>query len=217
MKAILFDLDGTLIDSSEGITKSVQYSLDFFGIHETDLDKLRVFIGPPLKFSYPKHYGFEGDSLREVIAKYRERYTQIGLFECTLYPGVRECITRLKENGFKICLASSKPEVMCKTLLEHFEILDLFDEVAGASLDGKIDTKKQVLDELFRRLPDIATSEMVLVGDTIYDVEGARAAGIPTIAVDYGFGEVQDLKDAGAITILSSLGDVASYILSTYK
>ena len=151
MKAILFDLDGTLIDSSEGITKSTQYALAHYGIIENDLSKFYKFIGPPLVVSFKKYYDFPEEQAVEAVAVYRERYNKIGLFECSLYPGVRECIEKLKAQGYLIGMASSKPEVSCRRILEHFGILELFDDVVGATFDGRIDTKEEVLNEVMRR------------------------------------------------------------------
>lgn len=125
MNTILFDLDGTLIDSSEGIIKSVLYTLDFYGIEETDTTKLYQFIGPPLSESFEKFYGFSNKKAYDAVQKYRERYNKTGIFECKLYPGVEKCIRTLKEQGYRIGMASSKPEVSCKRILEHFGILPL--------------------------------------------------------------------------------------------
>ena len=113
MKAILFDLDGTLIDSSEGITKSAQYALAHYGIEETDLKKLYFLIGPPLTVTFQTHYGFSEKKAYEAVQVYRERYNKIGIFECSLFPGVETCIRQLKESGYMIGMASSKPEECC--------------------------------------------------------------------------------------------------------
>lgn len=208
MKAVLFDLDGTLIDSSEGITKSVQYTLDYYGIEEHDLKKLRCFIGPPLKLSFMNHYNFTEEKAIEAVAKYRERYQPIGIYECNLYPGVEQCIRELKKKGYLIGMASSKPEVSCRKILEHFNIIDLFDDVVGATFDGKIDTKEEVLNEVMRRWGHVDKSDMCLIGDTLFDVEGANQVGIKTVGVSFGFGDVSAMKEAGAVTICDSMVEV---------
>lgn len=205
MKAILFDLDGTLIDSSEGITKSTQYALAHYGIIENDLSKFYKFIGPPLVASFKKYYDFPEEQAVEAVAVYRERYNKIGLFECSLYPGVRECIEKLKAQGYLIGMASSKPEVSCRRILEHFGILELFDDVVGATFDGRIDTKEEVLNEVMRRWSDVPKDEMCLIGDTMFDVEGANQVGIRTVAVTFGFGNVQEMVEAGAVAVCEDM------------
>lgn len=205
MKAILFDLDGTLIDSSEGITKSTQYALAHYGIIENDLSKFYKFIGPPLVASFKKYYDFSEEQAVEAVAVYRERYNKIGLFECSLYPGVQECIEKLKAQGYLIGMASSKPEVSCRRILEHFGILELFDDVVGATFDGRIDTKEEVLNEVMRRWSDVPKDEMCLIGDTMFDVEGANQVGIRTVAVTFGFGDVEQMVKAGAVAICEDM------------
>lgn len=212
MRAVLFDMDGTLIDSSEGITKSVQCALKAFEIDEPDLDKLRIFIGPPLRDSFARHYGLSREQAEEAVRVYRERYNVTGIFECCLYPGVEECIRALREAGYLVGIASSKPEVSCKRILEHFGILELFDEVVGATMDGRIDTKEEVLRELMHRWHDIPQNEMCLVGDTIFDVEGANLIGIPCVAVSFGFGDVEEMRAAGAYAVCDALSDVVELV-----
>ncbi|MCI7105135.1 MAG: HAD hydrolase-like protein [Lachnobacterium sp.] len=212
MKAILFDLDGTLIDSSEGITKSTQYALAHYGIIENDLSKFYKFIGPPLVASFKKYYDFPEEQAVEAVAVYRERYNKIGLFECSLYPGVRECIEKLKAQGYLIGMASSKPEVSCCRILEHFGILELFDDVVGATFDGRIDTKEEVLNEVMRRWSDVPKDEMCLIGDTMFDVEGANQVGIRTVAVNFGFGNVQEMVEAGAVAVCDDMEELPEIV-----
>ncbi len=212
MKAILFDLDGTLIDSSEGITKSTQYALVHYGIIENDLSKFYKFIGPPLVASFKKYYDFPEEQAVEAVAVYRERYNKIGLFECSLYPGVRECIEKLKAQGYLIGMASSKPEVSCRRILEHFGILELFDDVVGATFDGRIDTKEEVLNEVMRRWSDVPKDEMCLIGDTMFDVEGANQVGIRTVAVTFGFGNVQEMVEAGAVAVCEDMAKLPEIV-----
>ena len=212
MKAILFDLDGTLIDSSEGITKSTQYALAHYGIIENDLSKFYKFIGPPLVASFKKYYDFPEEQAVEAVAVYRERYNKIGLFECSLYPGVRECIEKLKAQGYLIGMASSKPEVSCRRILEHFGILELFDDVVGATFDGRIDTKEEVLNEVMCRWSDVPKDEMCLIGDTMFDVEGANQVGIRTVAVNFGFGNVQEMVEAGAVAVCDDMEELPEIV-----
>ncbi|MGN0352670.1 MAG: HAD hydrolase-like protein [Roseburia sp.] len=212
MKAVLLDLDGTLINSEEGITKCVQYALRSFGIEENDLSKLRCFIGPPLDVMYKEKYGFTDEQAWEGTVKYRERFDVKGIFECELYEGVEEALIRLKELGYKVALASSKPEVACKRIIEHFGLTKYFDEIVGSTLDGSISSKGEVLEELYRRMPDVEKSEMCLVGDTKFDVLGAKEFGIDCIGVSYGFGTKEDLEAAGAVTVCVDLKEVLAYL-----
>ena len=212
MKAILFDLDGTVIDSSEGITKSVQYALESFGIQETDLTKLYPFIGPPVLDSFQKYYDFTQEMAEQAVVKYRERYHVTGCYESALFEGVEETLGKLKELGYQIGIASSKPEKFCKIILDYLGVLSLFDEVVGATEDGKINSKEQVLAEVFRRWEHIPKNEMCLVGDTIYDVEGANAHGIPCVGVSFGFGNVEKMKQAGAVAICDEFRQLLSII-----
>ncbi len=208
MRAVLFDLDGTLIDSSMGITKSVQYALKHLGIEETDVTKLYSFIGPPLFDSFQKQYQFSEEQAELAVKKYRERYNETGIYECSLYPRAAHCIRTLKGQGYLIGLASSKPEVFCKKILGHFGILDLFDEVVGATFDGKRSTKEQVLQEVFGRWKRIEKESMCLVGDTVFDVKGAKEVGIPCVVVTYGFGDLEEMKEAGADAICHSMDEL---------
>lgn len=208
MKAILFDLDGTLIDSSEGITKSAQYSLKHYGIDEPDLDRLKFFIGPPLVRTYSVYYGFSEEQAKEAVKVYRERYQAKGIYECKLYPGVEETLRELKNKGYFIGVASSKPEQSCKLILEYLGVMEYFDEVVGSTFDGKINTKEEVLNELFRRWSDIPKDEMCLIGDTIFDIEGANQVGIESIAVSFGFGDVDEMVKAGAKTVCDTMTEL---------
>lgn len=208
MKAVLFDLDGTISNSKEGITKCVQYALEHFGIVENDADKLEVFIGPPLVDSFKQFYGFSDAQAKEATAKYRERYTPIGIHETSMYPGTKECLTALKEQGYVIGMASSKPENFCRIVLEDFGILEYFDDVVGATMDGSIGTKEEVLEEVFRRWSHFGKDEICLVGDSIFDVEGANALGIPCIGVTYGFGNIEEMKEAGATAFVDHLEEL---------
>lgn len=205
MKAVLFDLDGTLVDSSEGILKCARYALKHYGMEETDAEKLKKFIGPPLSESFMKLYGFPREQAVEAVSVYRERYNRTGIFECSLYPGVEECLRALKEQGYLIGMASSKPEASCRKILEHFGLLEQFDDVVGATFDGRIETKEQVLREVLRRWETIPKDAMCLIGDTIFDIEGANLIGIPSIGVSFGFGDVRQMLDAGARMICDSM------------
>ncbi len=214
MKAILFDLDGTIINSEEGITKCVQYALKAYGVEEPDLKKLLCFIGPPLEPVFQERYGMTEEEAWNAVLKYRERFDEKGIFECCLYDGVAAVIRSLKQKGYVLALASSKPETACRRILEHFELLPYFDEVVGSTLDGSISTKEEVLEELGRRMEhmQITKEQMCLIGDTKYDAAGAKAFGIRCIGVSYGFGTREELLTAGAEAVFEQIGEVERYI-----
>lgn len=216
MKTVLFDLDGTLINSKPGITKCAQYALYSFGILEPDTDKLECFIGPPLVDSFQKYYGFSPEKAKEAVEKYRERYHKVGIYECELYPDVELVLKQLKEKGYRIAMASSKPEVSCKRIMEHFGLSGYFDEIVGATLDGRIDSKISVLREVLRRFGNADMSQYRLVGDTRFDVLGAKEAGIECIGVTYGFGSYEELQKNGAAAICGSMREVGDYIVEKF-
>lgn len=216
MKKVLFDLDGTLINSQEGITKGVQYALrEYLGIEEPDLESLRCFIGPPLALMFDQKYHVPAEKIEPTVAKYREYYDSIGMNQCELYPGVKEVLLRMHEKGYMIGLASSKPERNCVTILEHKGVAGYFDYIVGASIGPERREKVLVLEEAFRRMDVTDRSQIVLIGDTKYDAVGAVKAGIDCIGVTYGFGTREELFDAGAVAVFDTLEEVEAYLDET--
>ena len=202
---ILFDLDGTLSDPKQGICGSVQYALKSFGIEEPDIDRLEPFIGPPLRDSFMKYYGFTPEQAEEAVAKYRERFSVTGKYENTLYPGIAPLLHDLVRAGAKLAIASSKPTVYVEDILVHFGIRQYFDIVVGSELDGTRDRKEEVVDEALRQLDEkygAKPCEVVMVGDRCFDVEGAKAAGTRSVAVTYGYAQPGELEQAGADIIV---------------
>lgn len=202
---ILFDLDGTLSDPKQGICGSVQYALKSFGIEEPDIDRLESFIGPPLRDSFMKYYGFTPEQAEEAVAKYRERFSVTGKYENTLYPGIAPLLHDLVRAGAKLAIASSKPTVYVEDILVHFGIRQYFDIVVGSELDGTRDRKEEVVDEALRQLDEkygAKPCEVVMVGDRCFDVEGAKAAGTRSVAVTYGYAQPGELEQAGADIIV---------------
>ena len=219
IKAVLFDLDGTIINSEEGITKCVQYALKAYGIDEPDRTKLLCFIGPPLEPVFREKYGMTGEEAWQSVKKYRERFNEKGIFECCLYEHVKDVIINLKKRGYVVALASSKPEIACRRIIEHFKLTAYFDMIVGSALDGSISTKEEVLLELCRRLETgngeslkFASEELCLIGDTKYDAIGAKAVGIRCIGVSYGFGTKEELTAAGAEIVFDDIREVENYI-----
>ena len=195
---ILFDLDGTLTDSGEGITKSVKLALDHFGIPVESLNHLRYFVGPPLRDSFLKT-GVPADRIEEAIAIYRSRYTTVGKFENIPYPGIPEMLARLKELGYQLCVATSKPEKMAVEIMDKFDLSCYFDEICGATLDKSRDSKSAVIEYLLQKTG--SSQKAIMVGDTAFDVIGAAEHGIPTIGVFWGYGSADEMTASGAIAI----------------
>ena len=213
MTKVLFDLDGTLINSQEGITKGVQYALrEHLGIDEPDLESLRCFIGPPLALMFDQKYHVPAEEIEPTVSKYREYYDSVGMNECELYPGVTETLRHLHEKGYVIGLASSKPEISCVQILENQGVADYFDYIVGASIGPERREKVLVLEEAFRRMGVSDLSEVVLIGDTKYDAIGAVKAGIDCIGVTYGFGTREELFAAGAVAVFDTLKEVEAYL-----
>lgn len=213
MKKVLFDLDGTLINSQEGITKGVQYALrEQFGIIEPDLESLRCFIGPPLALMFDQKYQIPPEQIEPAVSSYRAYYDVKGMYECALYPGVRELLQHLREKGYVLGLASSKPEPSCEGILRHLDIAKYFDYIVGASLGPERREKALVLEEAFRRMQVRKLSDVVLIGDTKYDAIGAAKAGIACIGVTFGFGTREELLAAGAEAVFDTLAEVEEYL-----
>ena len=209
-KIILFDLDGTLTDSGEGITKCVKLALDHFRIPVESLDSLRYFVGPPLRDSFAKA-GVPEDKVEEAITVYRSRYTNVGLFENTPYPGIRELLEKLTAQGHRLLVATSKPEEMAVRVLKKFDLYRYFEKVCGATLDKNRDSKSAVIAYLLESAAN--TGSAIMVGDTAFDVIGAAEHGISTIGVAWGYGSVDEMKAAGAVAIANTPEDLLFLLL----
>lgn len=212
---LLFDLDGTLTDPKLGITTCVQYALRSFGIEEPNLDKLEPFIGPPLKDSFIQFYGFDEKQAEAAVDKYRERFQDIGLFENEIYPGIREMLRVLKKKGMHLAVASSKPTVFVERILEHFKIRKYFEVVVGSELDGRRVNKDEVVQEALSQLFSgglVERDKVYMIGDRKFDVEGARAQEVESIGVSYGYGSIEELKEAGADYIVRTVGELENLL-----
>ena len=204
-KAILFDLDGTLTDSGEGIINCASLALRHYGIPVPDRETMRVFVGPPLRDTFFK-FGVPEDKLDEAVEIYRSRYIPIGKFENTPYPGIYDLLARLKAEGHTLYVATSKPEQMSMDILNKFELTPYFDLLAGAKLDGSRDHKADVIAYLLQQTG--SDLEAIMVGDTVYDVVGAAAHGIPTVGVSWGYGSVAEMEAAGACGIAHTMDEL---------
>ncbi len=196
---ILFDLDGTLVDSGEGIMKCAQLALRHFHLPIPDPAQMRTFIGPPLRDSFIR-FGVTPDKADEAVAVYRSRYTTVGKFEGFPYPGIQELLARLRKEGFHLFVATSKPEDMSMEILTHFGLVSYFDYIAGATLDGTRSSKSSVIAHLLKTVGGM--DNVLMVGDTSFDVLGAAEHHIPTAGVTWGYGLREELERAGATAIV---------------
>ena len=209
MKTILFDLDGTLTDSGEGIINCALLALEHFGLPLPDRATMGAFVGPPLHETFIK-FGVPADKADEAVKVYRSRYIPTGMFENTPYPGVEELLKTLKAKGHKLLIATSKPEWMAVDILKHFDLAKYFDCICGATMDTSRTSKENVIAYL---LEQNGTAEnMVMVGDTQYDVIGAKMHKIPCIGVSWGYGSVEEVQEAGAVAIVNSMQELLVYL-----
>lgn len=211
-KAILFDLDGTLTESGEGITKSVQYALEKLGRPEPDLDKLRVFVGPPLLEQFMMYADLDEETARQAVTLYRERYSVTGLYENRPYPGVVDMLKELRQKGYILAVSSSKPEHFVQKVLDYFDLTQYFHEIVGSEMNGTRTKKSDVIEETLLRLNMQNRREQVLmVGDKEHDVFGAREAGLECIAVSYGYGTMEELEGSRPLKIVGSTKELLDF------
>ncbi|MGT2911297.1 HAD family hydrolase [Streptococcus cameli] len=207
-QTILFDLDGTLTDSSLGITNSVAYALEKMGITVPPKQNLLTFIGPPLAESFQANFGLSEETVREAIALYREYFAEKGIYENQLYPDVLQTLKTLKEEGKTIILATSKPEPFARIILDYFELSSYFDEIVGASLDGRLSEKGDVIREALHRATISEPATCLMVGDRKHDIIGAHTNHMNSVGVLYGFGSKEELQTAGATYLIQTLPDI---------
>ena len=208
---VFFDLDGTIIDSGEGVSNSVLYALEKFGINETRENALR-FIGPPLADSFKDFYGFDDEKATKGIEIYREYYREKGIFECYLYDGIRELLTKLKENGYKVVLCTSKPEEYAHRVLRFFEIFDLFDHACGATMDEKTRATKDEVMAYAIETSGAQREKTLMVGDRKFDISSACKFGLDSVGVTFGYGSKEELKSAGATYIADSAKEIENLL-----
>lgn len=211
-KYLLFDLDGTLTDPAEGITRAVSHALSHFGIHIEDRTTLYPFIGPPLKDSFRDFYGFSDAQIPIAEDKYREYFAEKGIFENKIYPGIKELLAGLKENGARILLATSKPDVFAERILEYFHIREFFDFVGGATMDGTRSAKKDVVRYTLASGGIKDPTEAVMIGDRRHDIEGARANGLDSVGVLWGYGDEEEFQKAGATYVAQNIKGLFSLL-----
>ena len=212
MKYILFDLDGTLTNPKIGITKSVQYALKAFHINEPDLDSLCKYIGPPLRKSFKEYHGLSESQAEDAIAKYREYFADTGIFENEVYDGMKELLEKLQKAGKILIVATSKPEIFARRILEHFGLDSYFTDICGDTMDSLRGSKEKVIRYALEKNHITDLSRAVMVGDRLHDIEGAKLAGIASIGVLYGFGSREELEKEGADIIAATVQDLYQII-----
>ncbi len=210
---ILFDLDGTLTDPSIGITNSVMYALRKFGIEPPDRSELYCCIGPPLVHSFKNLWGFDDEKAWLAVEYYREYFGEKGIFENEVYEGIPELLAALKQSGKKVYLATSKPEEYAVDILKHFDLYKYFDFIAANTMAEDRATKKEVLEYLKSNIPEVNGDNAVMIGDTFFDAEGARQAGLTAVCVLYGFGKKDELVAAGAGRVAVSVSELRKFLL----
>ncbi len=209
---ILFDFDGTVYDTVEGITKSARYALNRMGL-DAELEELRCFAGPPLLGMFMEKFGFDWDTADRATKLFRERYNPIGLYESRVFPGVRELVERLRAAGKRVGIATSKPLRLAEELLEREGMRELFDAVSGSGDQGQNNSKAEVLAAALRML-GAEKESAVLVGDTKWDVFGANELGLPCIGVGYGYAAPGELEAAGAVALAPDLAELEKLLLA---
>lgn len=212
-KYILFDLDGTLTDSADGILNSVEYALNKMGVNNMSRQELFKFVGPPLHVSFSTFCGFDEEESERAVEYYREYFRDKGIFENCVYDGVTELLSTLKTSGKKLVIATSKPEVFTLRILKHFDLIKYFDFVAGATLDGTRSAKADVISYALTGSNIVDKSEAIMVGDRNHDIIGAAQNGLKSIGVTYGYGGEEELKEAGADFLAATPGEILKLVM----
>ena len=210
-RAVLFDFDGTVFDTVEGITKSIQYALRKNG-RDAQLDELRCFAGPPLVDKFMEVYGVSRQEAEKLVTDFRERYKPTGIFESSPFPGIGRLLEDLRRDGYKIGIATSKPAEMAELLLARSGLRDLFDEVIGSGPGGINNEPKWRIVLSAMQACGADTDHTVLIGDTKYDVKGAEKCGIPCIGVRWGYAAEGELEQAGAVSIAEDMEELGEQI-----
>jgi len=212
LDTILFDLDGTLTDPKEGITKSIQYALESFGITDSDLDDLVKFIGPPIRPTFKEYYGFDDEKTEAAVEKFRERFLVKGIYENKLYTGIDTLLQRLYNEGKTLIVATSKPTIQAKVVLEHFNINKYFTFVSGSEMDGTRSDKAEVIKYALEQNHITDISNCIMIGDKKHDIIGAKKTNMKSIGVLYGYGTHEELTQAGADHIAKDVNELSKLL-----
>lgn len=215
-KAVIFDFDGTLCDTGVGVKKSAKYALDAFNISAPDWEELDFFIGPPLLVTFQERFEQSASDAEKLVKKYRERYTNIGLYESEFYAQIPQLLQRLKSDGMLLGIASSKPINYVEELLIKADLRDIFDCVSAVSFNADCESKQNIIDRCLREL-GVEPSEALMVGDRFYDIDGARETGVDSVGVLWGFGSKFELIESGAKYIIDKVDDIENIALGLYE
>ena len=212
-KYILFDLDGTLTDPKEGITKSVAYALNYYGIQVENLDSLCKFIGPPLRESFANFYGFSEEEAETAVAKFREYFRSYGIYENKMFEGVDNMLSTFVNCGKQVILATSKPETFAKVILDYFDLTKYFTFIAGGDMAGLRDRKADVIAYALSEAKVQNKSEAIMIGDREHDIFGAKENGLDSIGVLFGYGNRAELEAAGAEYIVETVEELKEFLM----
>lgn len=215
-KAVIFDFDGTLCDTGEGVFKSARYALEAYGYKIPEDENLSYFVGPPLLVTFQEHFHTTAAEAQELVKKYRERYTNVGLYECKLYDGIPELLEALKNDGLKIGIASSKPKIYIEQLLDKFSISKYFDSVCGVDFEVDCEPKQSIISRSLTEL-GVDAKDAIVVGDRSYDVQGANECGAVSVGVEWGYGNKFEFIENSADYIVDKKEDVESIALGLYE
>lgn len=216
IKAVVFDFDGTLCDTGVGVKKSAKYALDAFGIKAPEWEELDFFIGPPLLVTFQERFNQSVTDAEKLVKKYRERYTNIGLYESEFYNGIPQLIKDLKSQGFKLGIASSKPINYVEELLIKADLQTYFDYISAVSFNADCESKQSILERCLNEL-GVEPNDAIMVGDRFYDMDGARGAGVDSVGVLWGFGSKFELIESGATYVVDKIQDIESIALGMYE
>lgn len=209
---VLFDLDGTLTDSSDGIIKSLQYSAVSMGRPEPDYKSLIPYVGPPISIVMEEYFHYPPLEQKQAIAFYRERYHAVGMYENKIYDGVLPLLHLLKQQHKTLAIATSKPEVFALKIADHFHFTEYFQCICGGSLDSKQNTKERIIKNVLNTLQVHDLPSIVMIGDRKYDIEGAKRNGIASLGVLFGYGSSEELAQAGADYLVETPLDILKYV-----
>ena len=204
----LFDLDGTLTDPKEGIVNSVLYALKKLGIEELHINDLHSFIGPPIQQSFVERYNMNEGEVERAVFYFREYLKQRGLLENNVYEGIPNLLKQLKDTGNRLFIATSKPTVFAKQVLEHFQLTDYFQDIIGSNLDGTRIKKEEIIAHILQTNEDLNKEEIVMIGDRKHDIIGANYNGIASVGILYGYGSETELNEVGATHIVNDIKEL---------